>query len=75
MPDSETSILMKCQGTGKICSLHQGFVSSNTSIQRILEKTTKNEHYIQVELIINLQNLAFLDLNNYRNNISVLSYI
>ena len=37
-------------------------------------KNYQNVHYIEVKLIINLQNLAFSDLKFYCNNISVPSY-
>ena len=65
--------LTKCQGTGEIGLLYRGFVILHTSILQISRKLP-SVPYIKVQLVINLQNPAFLDLKYYRNNISVPSY-
>ena len=60
---------MKCKGTGEICSLYQTLPFIEVS------RKLPNVCYIEVQLIINLQNRVFSDLKNYCNNFLVPSYI
>ena len=65
--------LTKCQGTGEICLLNRGLYIEHLHLTNFRENY-QNVCYIEVQLIINLQNPSFPDLDNYSNNTSVPSY-